>query len=77
MNTDYDQGWKDGYKHGAWANTAAPVQEPFDTHNLPGKSLDTHSRTTAAQRPVAEPHKEVTHESYGTTTIQVFEAYPM
>jgi hypothetical protein len=24
----YDQGWKDGYKHGAWANTAAPVQEP-------------------------------------------------
>ncbi len=23
----YDQGWKDGYKHGAWANTAAPVQE--------------------------------------------------
>ncbi len=24
----YDQGWKDGYKHGAWANTAANVQEP-------------------------------------------------
>jgi hypothetical protein len=23
----YEQGWKDGYKHGAWANTAAPVQE--------------------------------------------------
>jgi hypothetical protein len=26
MNTDYDQGWKDGYKHGAWASE--PVAEP-------------------------------------------------
>jgi len=26
MNTEYDQGWKDGYKHGAWASE--PVAEP-------------------------------------------------
>ena len=30
----YDQGWKDGYKHGAWANTAAPVQEPVAIHQF-------------------------------------------
>jgi hypothetical protein len=29
----YDQGWKEGYKHGAWANTAAPMQEPVVTAN--------------------------------------------
>ena len=28
----YDQGWKDGYKHGAWANTTATVQKPCN-HN--------------------------------------------
>jgi hypothetical protein len=28
---------------------AASVQEPFDTHSLPGKAFDTHSRTPAAQ----------------------------
>jgi len=30
----YDQGWKDGYKHGAWANTAAPVQKPEQWEHL-------------------------------------------
>lgn len=28
---------------------AASVQEPFDTYSLPGKSLDTHSRTPQRQ----------------------------
>ena len=25
---DYDQGWKDGYKHGAWASEQQPAEEP-------------------------------------------------
>jgi hypothetical protein len=49
----YDQGWKDGYKHGAWASTAAPVQEPvaWGVHDqiALNKAIANHS-TPAAQR---------------------------
>jgi hypothetical protein len=30
----YDQGWKDGYKHGAWANTAADEQKTSEWQKI-------------------------------------------
>lgn len=33
---DYDQGWKDGYKHGAWASEQQPADEPV-AWGMPGK----------------------------------------
>ena len=28
LGLDYDAGWKDGYKHGAWASEQQPAEEP-------------------------------------------------
>lgn len=47
MNTEYDQGWKDGYKHGAWASE--PVAEPRKQTAMSDERMNTELIKAATQ----------------------------
>ena len=50
LGLDYDAGWKDGYKHGAWASEQQPADEPVAvgcTHEMLGVCSLRHDNTPA------------------------------